>query len=394
MANHNRTSTDEESQTESFGTDLEESQSTPTETDLAVAESSETDLESPTPESDAKRGRADRLVELLAEADSLAIICHDNPDPDCLASALALKRVAEYAGVFDVEFFYGGEVSHPQNRVFVNLLDIDLHECSPGAVDGFDRVALVDCSIPGRNNGLEPDTEVDIVIDHHAGDEPPATFVDVREAYSSTTTIIVEYHRALDLPLDAELATALLFAIRRETLDFLRNVTEKEYEAAQYLHPYVDLALLKKMNDPPLSEITVDAIANAIQTRTVQSAYLVATVGRSTERDVLPQAADYLLNLEGVQTVLVFGISGNEIHVSARSTDSRVDLADLLEDVFGDVGSAGGHGDMAAAQIPLGLFADVSEEGEDLIEIAARIIERRFFGAAGYEKADFPKRSR
>ena len=380
MSDHDRTSTDGESQTESFETDLESS-------------APESDAERATAESDAERTRAERLVELLAEADSLAIICHDNPDPDCLASALALKRVAEYAGVFDVEFFYGGEVTHPQNRVFVNLLDINLRHGADG-VDEYDRVALVDCSIPGRNNGLDPDTEVDIVIDHHAGDEPPATFVDVREAYSSTTTIIVEYHRALDLPLDAELATALLFAIRRETLDFLRNVTKKEYEAALYLHPFVDLALLKKMNDPPLSEITVDAIANAIQTRTVQSAYLVATVGRSTERDVLPQAADYLLNLEGVQTVLVFGISGNKIHVSARSTDSRVDLADLLQEVFGDVGSAGGHEDMAAAQIPLGLFADVSEEGEDLIDIAARIIERRFFRAAGYEDKDIPNRTR
>lgn len=372
MSNDNQSSTGSESQSEPSDVDFDES-------------------EPPGPES-IERSRADRLVELLAGTDSLAIVCHDNPDPDCLASALALKRVAEYASVWDVEFFYGGEVSHPQNRVFVNLLEIDLETYTEDAVDEYDRIALVDCSIPGRNNSLAPGTDVDIVIDHHPGDEPPTEFVDVREEYSSTTTIIVEYHRALDLPLDAELATALLFAIRRETLDFLRNVTEKEYEAALYLHPFVDLNLLKEMNDPPLSEITVDAIANAIQTRTVQSAYLVATVGRSTERDTLPQAADYLLKLEGVQTVLVFGITGNEIHASARSTDSRVDLSDLLDEVFGDVGSAGGHEDMAAAQIPLGLFADVSEEGDDLIDIAARIIERRFFRAAGYEDKDIPNR--
>ncbi|ADB61985.1 phosphoesterase RecJ domain protein [Haloterrigena turkmenica DSM 5511] len=372
MADNNQTSSGSEPQSESFDTELEDSEP-------AESESIE-------------RSRADRLVELLEETESLAVVCHDNPDPDCLASALALKRVAEYASVWDIEFFYGGEVTHPQNRVFVNLLDIDLREFTADAVEGYDRIALVDCSIPGRNNGLKPDTEVDIVIDHHPGDEPPAEFVDVRGEYSSTTTIIVEYHRALDLPLDAELATALLFAIRRETLDFLRNVTEKEYEAALYLHPFVDLNLLKKMNDPPLSEITVDAIAEAIRTRTVQSAYLVATVGRSSERDVLPQAADYLLDLEGVETVVVFGISGNEIHISGRSTDSRVDLGNLLEEVFGDVGSAGGHEDMAAAQIPLGLFADVSEEDEDLIDITARIIERRFFRAAGYEDKDIPNR--
>ena len=33
--------------------------------------------------------KAHKLHELLAEGSELDIVCHNNPDPDCLASALA-----------------------------------------------------------------------------------------------------------------------------------------------------------------------------------------------------------------------------------------------------------------------------------------------------------------
>jgi nanoRNase/pAp phosphatase (c-di-AMP/oligoRNAs hydrolase) len=330
------------------------------------------------------------LMERLGDASSLAVVCHDNPDPDCLASALALERIAAAAEVDDVALLYSGDVSHQQNRVFVNSLEVDLQTFDEDDVDAYDAVALVDCSVPGVNNGLPPGADVDVVVDHHPGEEPDGAFVAKRPEASSTTIIFVEYLRTLGVQPDDELATAMLFAIRRETLDFIRNVSETEYRAAHYLHPAVDETLLRKMDEPPLSEITLDAIGEAIQTRTVQSAYLVATVGRTSERDALPQAADYLLNLEGVETVLVFGISDGTVEVSARSTDSRVDLGVILEDVFGDLGEAGGHDDMAAAKIPMGLYADAcsGDNEEELIEITENLIQRRFFEYAGYEEPD------
>lgn len=332
----------------------------------------------------------EELLAYLSETTRLAIVCHDNPDPDCLASALALERIADDADVDDVTIVYDGNISHQQNRVFVNSLDLDLETFDEIDLADHDGVALVDSSVPGENNGLSADADVDIIIDHHPGEVPEAEFVAIREEASSTTVILVEYIHTLDLQLESDLATALLFAIRRETLDFIRNVSEKEYLAGFYLHSSVDADLLRKMDNPPLSEITVDAIGTSIQTRTVQSAYLVANVGRTTERDALPQAADFLLDLEGVETVLVFGINGEQIEVSARSTDSRVSLGSLLEDVFGDIGDAGGHDDMAAAKIPMGLYADarINESEEDLLEITADLIERRFFKYAGYEDGD------
>ncbi|MDY7081728.1 MAG: DHH family phosphoesterase, partial [Halobacteria archaeon] len=201
--------------------------------------------------------RAEQLVEVLGRGDSLAIVSHDNPDPDCIASALALRAIAHESGVPDVEIFYSGEVSHQQNRAFVNLLNVDMHDFSHEAIAEYDMVGFVDHSARGENNEVAEGRHVDIIIDHHPPDEKvEANFVDVREDFGATTTILVEYLRELDMDIDEDLATALLFAIRTETLDFLRGTTSREYEAAEFLHGIADIELLKQMIKPAFSPQT------------------------------------------------------------------------------------------------------------------------------------------
>ena len=126
-------------------------------------------------------------------------------------------------------------ISHQQNRAFVNLLGIELEPFDAEAVR--DRppdslLAFVDHSRPGENNEVPPGTPIDIVIDHHPADGIDARFVDHRESVGATATLLTEYLRALDMDLDPLVSTALLFAIRRETLGFLRGVTRAEYSAA------------------------------------------------------------------------------------------------------------------------------------------------------------------
>ena len=63
----------------------------------------------------------------------------------------------------------------------------------------------------------------------------------------------------------------------------------------------------------------MDAITEAVKNRTVRGSVLITHVGRTSERDALPQAADYLATLEGVETAIVFGIIEDAIEVSGRS---------------------------------------------------------------------------
>ena len=321
-----------------------------------------------------------RLWELLGDSETLTIVCHDNPDPDCLASAVGLGTIAAAAGIDEQHILYSGDISHQQNRALVNLLDIELEPFRVEMVR--DRppevlLAFVDHSVPGENNRVPPRTDVDIVIDHHPFEDVAARFVDNRESVGATATILTEYIRALPMEPTPRVGTALLFAIRRETLDFLRGVTRGEYEAAAYLHEYSETGMLRQLSNPAVSSATVDTIAHAIENRRVTGSVLISQVGRTSERDALPQAADYLMTLEGVETVIVFGLVENTIQMSARSTDSRVHIGSVLHRAFDDVGSAGGHREMAGGTIELGIFSGYTTDDEQLVGIVDQVITAR-----------------
>jgi len=323
---------------------------------------------------------AQELDELLTDGEELTIVCHNNPDPDCLASAFALGRIALAAGIDEHHILYSGDISHQQNRAFVNLLDIDLQSFDPAAVQ--DRpegslLAFVDHAVPGANNRVPEGTPVDIVIDHHPSEDIVARFVDHREQVGATATILTEYVRELATEMDAALGTALLFAIRRETLGFLRGATREEYDAAGWLHEHADNALLRTLSTPSITGATVDAIAEAITNRAVRGSVLISGIGRTSERDALPQAADYLATLEGIETAIVFGIVEDGIQLSARSTDSRIHIGNVLDGAFSDVGSAGGHREMAGGEVPLGIFSGYTTDDAQLVAIVDQVVTAR-----------------
>ena len=322
--------------------------------------------------------RAAELAAILDETTSLVIVCHDNPDPDCLASALALEVIADSRGVDDVETVYGGEISHQQNRAFVNMLEIDLEEIDEVDLADYDTVAFVDHS---RNSAFvaASSVEPDIVVDHHPGPPIDARFADVRVEYGATATIFVEYLLELEVSMTERLASALLFALHRERLDYVRDPTDREYEAALAIYPYAELEVLGQLYGSAFSPATIDAIGRAITSRERRGSSLVANVGNTPETDALPQAADYLLNVEGVDTVLVFGVVADAIRISGRSVDPRVHIGETLEGAFGDLGATGGHHDMAGGRIALGLFGDEADDDEELLSFVSRRITRRFF---------------
>ncbi|OAQ52416.1 phosphoesterase [Natrinema mahii] len=330
--------------------------------------------------------RAADLVSVLEATESLAIVCHDNPDPDCLASALALEAIARDHDIESVTIAYGGEISHQQNRAFVNLLDISLQTLEATTLSEYESIGYVDHSSPGANTAVPDHVTPDVVVDHHPGEASGADFEDVRTEYGATATIFVEYLEELEVELTARLASALLFALHRERLDFVREPTRREYEAALAVYPDADLETLEQLYGSAFSPGTLDAIGRAIASRERRGSSLVASAGKTGETDALPQAADYLLNLEGVDTVLVYGVVGDAIRLSGRSIDPRVHIGETLEAGFDELGAAGGHHDMAGGRIELGLFADEGGDDDALLEFVGGRLARRFFDALNLDE--------
>lgn len=353
--------------------------------------------------------RADRLVELPAEAarslsdrigdegirmrklthtlegidGTLAVFAHKNPDPDAIAAAVGLRRIATASGVDAVSCHYG-EINHQENRALVNLFDYDLQSPDPEFdLSEFDAFALVDHSRPGINNDLPEDTPIEIVIDHHPPRGPiQAEFVDLRSDVGATCTLIENYLTGLGIDLDEALASGLLYGIRTDTQEFSRGVSIADFEAAARLVESADSESLRRIESPSMTADTIETIGRAISNRSVDSDVLTTCVGEISDRDTLAQAADRLLDMEDITITLVFGYTDETVSMSARTRGTDIDLGEVLRDAFAQIGSAGGHADMAGAQIPVGMLAE-DVTGEDRGEIIAEVVSERFLEALG-----------
>lgn len=327
--------------------------------------------------------RAHRVRAILDSIDGkLCVFMHNNPDPDALASAVGIVRIAESRGVQAAPYYYG-EITHQSNRAFVNVLDLPIQQLDPD--DPFPECAaigLVDHALPGVNDDLPPDLIPDLIFDHHTPSGPiEGRYVDLRESVGATSSMVVEYLRQLEITIGEDLATGLLNGIRTDTKNFSRKVSPIDFDAAGYLWNTVNHRALDRIENPSLSRDTLSTIGDAISERSVRGPALASCVGEISSRDALAQAADLLLQMDGIDILLVYGIEEDAVHASARArpTMQGIDLADIMREAYGPIGTAGGHQEMAGAQIPLGMLATTEEHDDALIDVVREVIDERFF---------------
>ncbi len=332
------------------------------------------------------------LVDIIKQSNGkeLTIFLQDNPDPDAIASGLTLKHVSKFCDV-ESKIYYGGNISHQKNKTLINLLNIDLikaktKEEATQIAKSAGKVALIEASIPSKNNILPEEGVIpDLIFDHHQVDMSSVRgeFVDIQPKLGATSTIMTKYIRQLNIKPNPQLATALLYGIRTDTNGFTRNTTSDDLGAASYLIPLVDVNILSQLESPPMSLETLDIIGRAIRNREIRGSYLASFVEFINERDALPQAAEMMLQLEGVNTVLIFGINEDKVQLSARSRDTRVNLGLLMQSAFGKL-NTGGHATMAAGTINLGILGDANDR-TSLLKVTSDAVTKKFFSAVGAE---------
>ncbi|WP_099210567.1 DHH family phosphoesterase [Thermococcus henrietii] len=329
-----------------------------------------------------------KLRELKNEGDSLLIVMHDNPDPDSLASAAALSLIAQTLG-FKTKIVHGGEITHHENRAFVNLLGIEVTRVSRGSYElrRYPFIALVDCQPNGNLTILESSDyeRIKIVIDHHqilqhlSDVIPDDAFLDIRPDVNSASSILVEYLRGLNISVSPPLATALFYGIYIDTKKFSK-LSPVDLKAIEFLAGKVDYELLDKIEHPDISTETAEILARAIMHRRIYKNVIISNVGFITNRDALAEAADFLLRLEGITTVLVFGIVDDKIEISARTRDVRVNIGAVMKEAFGELGSGGGHARAGGARISLGIFK-LAKDKNSLLKLVEEAVTERFLEA-------------
>jgi nanoRNase/pAp phosphatase (c-di-AMP/oligoRNAs hydrolase) len=337
------------------------------------------------------RARVQQYQRYFADADRVLILLHNEPDPDAMAAGLALRSVLRRTRTTAIIGAVQG-VTRPENRRMADLLDIHVEPVTPEEFGQYDRLATVDVQ-PHYFGGLLP--RADLVVDHHP--EQPgytAAFKDIRADYGSTCTILTEHLRAVDVSISERTATAMLYAIKSDTLFFARQTNRSDLEAFTYLYPLSDPALIRKMEGAEITLERLEHVSRALATSRLRSQVLSAFLGETTREDFMPYTADFLLQVEGVKWTIVSGIVGGQLIVSVRNLGYSRNAGEFVKLNFGDIGNAGGHRSMAKAVVPIdrfrGKFGDLSGVG-----IAGRIGELadEFLSESQPERRPAPKPS-
>ena len=304
----------------------------------------------------------------LEGPEKIAVLMHPNPDPDAMASALGVAEIADRAGT-ESELYYPGQISHQENRAFRTVLEMEATNVSSVAgIDG--EVVLVDHNDPRGIQSAERITPY-AVVDHHPGDGVGRAHTDVRTDYGACATIVTEYLRELgfeapdadngdgdpERPLPASVATGLMYGIQTDTNNLTKGCSPAEFDASAYLYEAIDENALDRIANPSADAEVLDTKATAINERELKAPFAVADVGTVSNLDAIPQAADELLGLEGVQAVVVFGdeADADTIHVSGRSQDDRLHMGEALESAVDDIpmADAGGHARMGGGTLSI-----------------------------------------
>jgi nanoRNase/pAp phosphatase (c-di-AMP/oligoRNAs hydrolase) len=309
------------------------------------------------------RARVQQYQRYFADADRVLIMMHNDPDPDALASALALRNVLRRTKATAIIGAIQG-VTRPENLRMVNLLDIHVDVITPASLKDFDRVAMVDVQPHYFGNLID---RVDLVIDHHP--EQPgytAVFKDVRADYGSTSTILTEHLRAVDANISERTATAMLYAIKSDTLFFNRQTNRVDIEAFSYLYPLSDATLIRKMEGSEITLERLEYVLRAHRSGTLIDQVFCGFLGQSSREDFIPYVADFFLQVEDVKWTVIAGIVNDSLVISVRNLGYSKNAGEFVRRFFSDVGTAGGHRAMAKAVVPMqafrGKFGDLGAE--------------------------------
>jgi len=308
----------------------------------------------------------------------VAVVMHRVPDPDCIGAACGMKRIVkEWYPDAKVSLLYSGEISHPQNKTMMNVLNLQLVNVDEldnlknnhDAEEYADAYICVDC-VPERSPVNF--AKYLLVVDHHKSDTKNAVIKDIRHV-GSCSTIVWKYMDEIGIKLDgtnefdSNVATSLVVGIKTDTADLVTdNVCDDDFEAFKNLIGPMDQRNLAKIINYPIPPYFFELRRRLDEGEHVyfENGIFVGGIGyiSPAKRDALPSIAEERARMDGVDTSFILAIVGDNLEVSVRSSGLSIDVDKIIKKIFGK-NNGGGKMGAGAAKIPMGDFS-VRDEDE------------------------------
>ena len=298
---------------------------------------------------------SDRLLKVLSEYSSIFVVMHDNPDPDAMASGWAITTLIDEKLGVPARLVGGGAIVRAENREFVKLLDPpvellpSLDESSPAAA------VLVDCG-PSESNHLLHDSPVRpvAVIDHHKGTRTRGKlpFQDIRPRVAASATIAASYLREQNMQPGENLATALMYAMRTETMGGETFHSPLDRSIIAWLAHSANPERLSEIENAPLPRDYYAELVLALQNTFTYNGTALCFLPTAKNAEIVGEVADLLSRCESIDKVLCGAMIGVDLVLSVRTGKTAGNAAELVRAVVEGLGHGGGHQHRAGGKIP------------------------------------------
>lgn len=323
----------------------------------------------------------DRLEVVLKNCPRLLILPHDNPDPDSIASAVALKHLVREKFGIRSTVAYGGIVGRAENKAMLRLLRIKLSPIWRVRIHRYRHIALVDTQPKTGNNSLPSNVKPTVVVDHHPlRRATEARLVDVRPTYGAVATILTEYLQQSECRIPATLATALFYAISSETEALGREAGEADTRAYLSLFPLTNKKQVARIMHPSLPRSYYNVLGRSLRDAATYKNVVVARLGVVEVPELVAEVADLLVRLERITWSLCMARHGSRLVLSIRTTNVKARAGRLIQRLVGRRGRAGGHNMMAGGWLD---GADLSQE--EWVQLQDEMTNR-FLGLVGHKE--------
>jgi c-di-AMP phosphodiesterase-like protein len=321
------------------------------------------------------------LGNLIRDSERVLIMGHAKPDMDAMGAAIGVLKAVRlqqrpgYIVLDDenpsIERLMEAVANHDELKDRIVSPERALQLTGPGTL-----LIMVDTHKPSLT--IEPrlvgKVKRVVVIDHHRrGEEfvqdPVLVYL---ESYASSTSELVTellQYQGSRISLDTLEATALLAGMVVDTRNFMVRAGSRTFEAASFLRRHgADLTMVQTLLKEDLRQFVKRA--EIVKNTEVVYDKIAIAVAEEDERYgqlLIAQAADTLLNMQGVTASFVIGmLEDGRVAISARSQgDLNVQL--VMEALGG-----GGHLTNAAVQLK---GVSLTEARERLMETLKQLIE-------------------
>jgi nanoRNase/pAp phosphatase (c-di-AMP/oligoRNAs hydrolase) len=321
--------------------------------------------------------RSDRFLLGLGRFERVVFVSHVQPDPDSIGSMLGLAHLVETRLGKPTLITRDGLISRAENRALVDVLHLDLVPVEEVEWLPNDAVVMVD-SQPRTGRHTFPDSvPLFAVIDHHdtPGDLEGVAFTDIRATHGATCTLVTKYLTEQDVPIPEKVATALLYGIETEMTGYPREASPADDAALISLYPLADKDLIAQIRNARLPHSYFECMLQAMQSSFIYDRILMSWVDHLPQPEQAAEVVDFMIRFEKVDYAVCGGMYEDTLILSVRAAIENARAGEILRQVVGKLGSAGGHDRRAGGAIPL------SSTAPSAIEELQSELRRRFLKA-------------